>query len=535
MTFILKPNPIYDVYEGEYPVAWDKMNPVPVLAILKASGKFLDEVRREDYKVREYAEQCRLLGIKIGLYHFLLPNDITEQAQLFVSVWRSLGGASIRPIVDIEVDKPYLDSHGIGQKVWADQIKAWMDYVETALGVRPIIYTSIRYWPFTYSKDSLGNLVPPAWAKGYDVWVAWYPTNPDDFSWIPSSMIPKGFNREVMWQYNDKGRSNGFLANDLNVASPEFLQEIQADISSKPKGVVCLFEKKDIDLKVTPLKIIYPLKSALEQAQEYGWEGAINCGAGFDYVDSDNAALITNRSPFIEIDGQSVFYIRQIIKDGIVITDRDSQTAPWTMLGWDELNWYFAVSYGLEGSSDALTERQAAEWLLSFGAKNCILFDSGRSSQISSNGRMVYWPYESQNEKVPQCLGWKIKSFQTGGSMKKGTQLSGYTNVKPMDGIGTTYQLQVNDSVYGNFSSTGSDIIDIQNVHRANGDIVPLGKSYKAAITNSMKVEDVTSEPTGVPPVSSSSEWPLEITVESIFKDVNGNVLASYSGIQKRK
>jgi len=236
MTITLKPNPIYDVYEGEYPVKWEQMNPAPILAILKASGKFIDNVRREDYKVETYVSQCKALNIKIGLYHFILPNNITEQAELFVSIWNKLGGADIPPILDVEVDKTYLDSFGIGQKVWSDQIKSWLDYVENALGLRPIIYTNLKYWAFVYSKDSFGNLVPPSWAKEYDLWAAWYPNVPDDFSWIPDSMIPKGFKRCIIWQYFDDGRSNGFIVNDLNIASPEFLEEIQH--GSIPTGTI---------------------------------------------------------------------------------------------------------------------------------------------------------------------------------------------------------------------------------------------------------------------------------------------------------
>lgn len=240
MTFILKPNPIYDVYEGEYPIKWDQMNPAPALAILKASGKFFDGTRRQDRQVETYAAQCRSLSIRIGLYHFLLPNSIAEQAQLFVDVWNKLGGADIPPILDVEVSN--LDSFGIGQEVWADQIKSCLDYVEGKIGLKPIIYTSINYWPYTYSKTPSGSLVPPEWAKDYDVWAAWYPYYPDNFEWIPDNAVPKGLKRCVLWQYNNKGRSHGFLANDLNIASPEFLEEIQSNpISSGTIGGSTMF------------------------------------------------------------------------------------------------------------------------------------------------------------------------------------------------------------------------------------------------------------------------------------------------------
>ncbi|MGE5072135.1 MAG: hypothetical protein ACM3MF_01790, partial [Anaerolineae bacterium] len=48
-----------DVYEGDAPVNWAGMEPKPLRAMLKASGKFSDGVRRQDHEVENYVAQCR--------------------------------------------------------------------------------------------------------------------------------------------------------------------------------------------------------------------------------------------------------------------------------------------------------------------------------------------------------------------------------------------------------------------------------------------------------------------------------------------
>jgi len=227
---ILKPFPIYDLYENEAPVNFAAMNPKPLRAILQASQKFIDDVRRQDKMVETYAKQCRDLNIRIGLYHLLRPRDIIQQADLFLSVWTKLGGADMEPILDVEVDGSWLDVQAVGQAVWQAQIKAWLDCVEQATGLKPMIYTSPRYWPFTYTRNSFGILVPPAWTKDYRLWVAQYPTQPDSAS--APTRLPGGWSEWAIWQYNDKGRSNGFLANDLNIASEAY----KAVLDAWPEG-----------------------------------------------------------------------------------------------------------------------------------------------------------------------------------------------------------------------------------------------------------------------------------------------------------
>jgi lysozyme len=222
----LKQPVIYDVYEGEAPIKWEQMNPKPLRAILRASIQFPGtRTRREDYEVVNYVAQCRDNGIKYGLYHFLSPNGIAEQAALFLGVWNKCGGADMVPIVDVEIDLNTQYKGTIGNAVWQGHIKTFLDLLSAGTGKTPMIYTSAKYWAFVMTRSGL-SMVPPVWTSSYPLWVAGYPYEPDLYSAPFASHIPSGWTQWALWQYNDKGRTNGFLANDLNTASAWYQVEL---------------------------------------------------------------------------------------------------------------------------------------------------------------------------------------------------------------------------------------------------------------------------------------------------------------------
>lgn len=224
----LKSNTIYDVYENEYPVKIEQMtNPKPLAVIARASWQRLgSRVRGVDTKALEYVAQCKAAGIKYGLYHFLTPNGIAEQAALFLDQWSKAGGSDLAPIVDVEVDLPkyYIGTASIGQQVWQNHVKTFLDLISAGTGKTPIIYTNKYYWGFTYTRNALLQLVPPTWTADYPLWVAQYPYQPDEQA--EPMPLPGGWSKWAIWQYNDQGRSNGFLANDLNTTSEWYAAEL---------------------------------------------------------------------------------------------------------------------------------------------------------------------------------------------------------------------------------------------------------------------------------------------------------------------
>jgi GH25 family lysozyme M1 (1,4-beta-N-acetylmuramidase) len=230
---ILKKPIIYDFSSWEDNIQWDQIKAQdPLAVIMRASYQSLGaRTRYEDVKAFEYMKACKDREIRTGLYHFLTPNGIAEQAALFISVWNKCGGAEVDPIVDVEVDLvrsyPHATRRGessIGQAVWQGHVKTFIDLIATGTGRTPIIYTSENFWKFVMTKNSLLQLVPPTWTADYPLWVAQYPLSPDTAS--QPAVLPKGWTSWAMWQYSDTGRQNGFLANDLNTASPWYEIEL---------------------------------------------------------------------------------------------------------------------------------------------------------------------------------------------------------------------------------------------------------------------------------------------------------------------
>jgi GH25 family lysozyme M1 (1,4-beta-N-acetylmuramidase) len=241
----LKPNAIYDFSSWEDNIKWDEMTGAtqPLAVIMRASIQGAGtRTRFEDVTAVSYVNECKKRGIKTGLYHFLSPNGIAEQAALFLSVWNKCGGADLAPILDVEIDLnasyPLKDSRGkvvgstIGNLVWQGHVKTYIDLISAGTGRTPIIYTNKKYWAFVMTKNLIGQLVPPIWTSTYPLWIAQYPDNPD-IAKAPAE-LPNGWDEWIMWQYSEKGRSNGFLANDLNIASAAFAVELGGIVVPPP-------------------------------------------------------------------------------------------------------------------------------------------------------------------------------------------------------------------------------------------------------------------------------------------------------------
>jgi len=247
--FTLKQPAIYDWYEGEDEagysgddIKWDLMTGLnrPLANIFRASWqKKGSRVRGIDTRAVAFVAESKARGIKNGLFHFLTPNGIAEQAALFLSQWNKVGGVELPPIVDVEVDLPlsYPAAGGgstIGNAVWQGHIKTFLDLIAAGTGRTPMIYTSVKYWQFVKTKQGiLQQLTSPTWTKDYPLWVAQYPDYPSDTVNAPAA-IPAGWTQWAIWQYHDKGRTNGFLANDLNLVSDWYAAELGAIVVPPP-------------------------------------------------------------------------------------------------------------------------------------------------------------------------------------------------------------------------------------------------------------------------------------------------------------
>jgi lysozyme len=147
---------------------------------------------------REFADNwhsARRYGLRRGAYHFYRPKfNATLQAWNFIINTRLKAG-DLPPVLDIEVEEGYSDM----QITMA--CKTWLKVIEEHYGVKPIIYTNVKY----YNRLIRGKL------DEYPLWIANYrqakPQIPADQKWL-------------FWQHSDKGRLVGINEYvDLNVFS----------------------------------------------------------------------------------------------------------------------------------------------------------------------------------------------------------------------------------------------------------------------------------------------------------------------------
>jgi GH25 family lysozyme M1 (1,4-beta-N-acetylmuramidase) len=102
-------------------------------------------------------------GIAVGTYHVAVPSaatgDAIAEADAFVAAARNASG-DILPVLDIE------DTGALSVADLQDWVRQWLREVRSALGVRPMIYTSPSFW-----HDSMGDT---EWFAnhGYALWIA---------------------------------------------------------------------------------------------------------------------------------------------------------------------------------------------------------------------------------------------------------------------------------------------------------------------------------------------------------------------------
>lgn len=138
-------------------------------------------------------------GIRRGVYHFARPdlgNSPEAEADWFVSQTRGYVGDGVIPVLDWEPDGSY--------KTWSWWALRWLQRVEAAWGVKPMIYMSASVIQMTdWTSVANGN---------YGLWVAGYPRGYAgetlrDPGAVPYSVSPWPF--AAAWQYSSTGNVPG--------------------------------------------------------------------------------------------------------------------------------------------------------------------------------------------------------------------------------------------------------------------------------------------------------------------------------------
>lgn len=132
--------------------------------------------------------------LRVGAYHFFSLESLGEtQVENFIEAVSEIENM-LPPVVDVE---PYGNFNSIEQRN-IDELKVWLNLVEEHYGVRPIIYTTEKYYSFL--RDNL---------DGYEFWLrSVYSVPRKDKDWC-------------IWQYSNRKRLKGYNGKekyiDMNV------------------------------------------------------------------------------------------------------------------------------------------------------------------------------------------------------------------------------------------------------------------------------------------------------------------------------
>ncbi|MBL7813507.1 MAG: glycoside hydrolase family 25 protein [Saprospiraceae bacterium] len=169
-----------DISHYQSNVQWD------VVAAQGISFAFVKATEGKQHIDKEFQrnwEQMRQHGIKRGAYHFFRPSvDGEVQARNFIqSVDMRYG--DLPPVLDIEIDED------LPREVVVRQMRAWLYWVELEYSIKPIIYTSYKF----YNKFIVGEF------EKYPIWIAKY-----------GGDAPRlGASKWWFWQYGNRGKLNG--------------------------------------------------------------------------------------------------------------------------------------------------------------------------------------------------------------------------------------------------------------------------------------------------------------------------------------
>lgn len=168
-------------------------------------------VKNQYYKADD--QEIRKLGIHTGAYHFFQGTPAQEQLEWFMKHVHFEKG-DLPPVLDIEpTDAQIAQKWGSDEKLFSEAL-VWLNGVEKAFGVKPILYVNQSFINKHLSKASEE-------LQRYDLWVARY----GEF---------KPYSRMVYWQLSPDGKVSGIQSDvDINVFNGskekfnEYIQSLQ--------------------------------------------------------------------------------------------------------------------------------------------------------------------------------------------------------------------------------------------------------------------------------------------------------------------
>lgn len=180
-------------YQGE--IDWDVLAAQNIrFAYIKATegSSYVDERFANNYGM------ARQTGLRVGAYHFFsFDSSGATQAVNFIETVKAFDGM-LPPVVDVEFYGNKEANPPDPEEV-RPQLQAYLDAVENAYGLRPVIYATYESWKL-YIENQFDDY--PLWIR--DIWNQ-----------------PKSSIDWTLWQYTNRGRLKGFSGEesyvDLNV------------------------------------------------------------------------------------------------------------------------------------------------------------------------------------------------------------------------------------------------------------------------------------------------------------------------------
>ena len=147
-----------------------------------------------DSKYSQNWPAARAAGVVRGTYQFFRSSDDPiAQADLLISQMGALQPGDMPPVADVE------STDGVDNAGRANRLQQWLDHVEQATGVTPIIYTGGYFWEDNVGADFsryplwhagyTGGNCPSSVAAQWGDWAFWQYTSTGGVSGIPGANV----------------------------------------------------------------------------------------------------------------------------------------------------------------------------------------------------------------------------------------------------------------------------------------------------------------------------------------------------------
>lgn len=179
------PIPGIDVSGWQGNIDWAR---VKAAGIQFAFIRLSDGAKFRDSKFERNWAGAKAAGVIRGVYQFFRPEQsATAQADMMIAAIGAHEPGDLPPVIDVE------EAGGLPPATVAGAVRTWVDRVQAALGVAPIIYTGPAFW--RSQVGAAASFAPNA------LWIAqWSSREPN---------LPAPWSRWTFWQYTNKGSIDG--------------------------------------------------------------------------------------------------------------------------------------------------------------------------------------------------------------------------------------------------------------------------------------------------------------------------------------